>query len=147
MKLTGIAVAVAVASVLALSACSASGGTAGSSGGGSSSGSGSSGSSGSTAGAKISGDYTGTVVANNCISPGIMAIYAVINGTKYPGTISVREAGFLGPSAVAFATAPDKEPALPTVSSDGTTWTLSNVHVYDDIGGKSVVFDGTLTCP
>lgn len=144
MKLTGVAAAVAVASVLVLSACSASGGTAGSSGGGSSSGSGGSSSS---AGGKITGDYTGTVVANNCISPGIMAIYAVINGTKYPGTISVREAGFVGPSAVAFATAPDKDPSLPTVSSDGNTWTLSSVHVYDDIGGKSVVFDGTLTCP
>ncbi len=148
MKLTGFAMAAAVASVLVLSACSASGGTAGSSGGGSSSGSGSgSGSSGSAATAKVSGDYTGTIAPNNCASPGIMSIQVTIDGSKYNGSISATQAGFVGPDAVDFATAASKDPARPTVSSDGTRFTMSSVHLYDEIGGKSVVFDGTLTCP
>jgi hypothetical protein len=141
MKLTGIAAAVAVASVLVLSACSASGGTAGSSGGGSSSGSGS------TATAKVSGDYTGTIEPNNCASTGAMAIFVVIGKTKYLGTLTAKEASFVGPDAVEFTTIADKDPALPTISSDGNTFSLSSVHVYDLIGGKSAVFDGTLTCP
>jgi hypothetical protein len=143
MKLAGVAVAVAVASVFVLSACSASGGTAGSGGGGGSSSGGSS----STASAKVAGDYAGTISPNNCASPGIMSIAVTIDGTKYNGSISAKSAGFVGPDAVEFATALDKDPALPTVSSDGNTFTLASVRVYDLIGGKSVVLDGTLTCP
>ncbi|MCU1514187.1 MAG: hypothetical protein JWO10_1277 [Microbacteriaceae bacterium] len=134
----------AVSAVLLLSACStaSSGGSAGSSGTGAA-GSGS----GTTAGAKLSGDYTGTITPNNCAAAGIMSIQVVIGGTKYNGSLSATQAGFVGPDAVDFVTAPSKDPALPTVSSDGNTFTLSAVHVYDLIGGKSAVIDGTLTCP
>ena len=142
MKLTGLAAAAALGTVLILSACSASGGTA------SAGGSGSSGSGGtSTAAAKVSGDYTGTVAANNCASAGIMSITVTISGSKYVGSISSTQAGFVGPDAADFVTDTAKDPSLPTVSSDGNTFTLSSVHVYDRIGGKSMVLDGKLSCP
>ena len=133
---------------LALAGCSTGGGSG--SGGGSTGGSGGSGG-GSSATATFTGDLTGSIVMNTCTDGGSDSVFFVIAGdsSKYPGSISADQLGFVGPDAKAWSL--DKSGPAPVAITTGSGgFTLDGVKVHYTLPGsptEEVTVSGKLLCP
>ncbi|MCW2785174.1 MAG: hypothetical protein JWP74_1691 [Marmoricola sp.] len=148
-------VAVTALALVTLAGCGSSGGSSGSStppaSGPTGSTSGSTGStpstpSGSTATMTFTGSFSGSVSVNLCSGP-VASIKVTVKGdsTTYNGSISATEMGFVGPAAADYTL--KEGDAKPTVSADGNTFTVHNATLIDLISKKSVVVNGSVTCP
>lgn len=156
MRLSGTIAALSTLSLigLALAGCSAGGSSSGS-GSGSSSGSGggsSPSSGGAAATATFTGDLTGTIAMNLCTDSGVDSIFVFVKGdtTKYLGSVSADDLGFVGPDAKDWSI--DKGAGVAPVALSGGSggYTVDGVKVHYNLPGspvQEITVTGKLVCP
>jgi hypothetical protein len=94
----------------------------------------------------FTGSFSGSVSVNLC-SGSVASIKVTVKGdsTAYNGSISATEMGFVGPAAADYSL--KEGDAKPTVSADGNTFSVHDATLIDLISKKSVVVNGSVTCP
>ncbi|HET6152821.1 MAG TPA: hypothetical protein VFE15_07675 [Marmoricola sp.] len=98
------------------------------------------------AGMTFAGAFSGSIEATLCTGA-IASIEVTVKGDaeKYRGSISATSFGFVGPEAADYSLMEGS--AKPTVSADGSTFTVDDATLVDLISKKSVDVSGSVTCP
>ncbi|HEX4191154.1 MAG TPA: hypothetical protein VHZ06_09180 [Marmoricola sp.] len=100
----------------------------------------------SAGGMTFTGAFSGSIEATLCTGT-IASIEVKVKGDSesYRGSISATSFGFVGPEAADYTL--KEGSAKPTVSADDSTFSVHSTTLIDLISKKSVVVDGSVTCP